>query len=265
MRRLWIYRVAPGLPRHTWRREREQVFGETGGSKHDSRSRSPTWDQRIHSTRNESPRYGKGCRTDHKSLQGRRTEQRAQSRDKTAERVQDSRIHLTSKSSNEVVASPFSSLSMVSFDVDGTIFRKAALTQAARSLGIGEKWDALDQMYHHQRITLRECLASEYKLLQGMKLADVLREVSKVEVIRNVRETVEKLQGHGIRVVLLTDNPDFLCAYLIERFGFEGYVGSKVGIKDEQSQAKLKRYPTRDLVCENIAHGHGFLYPGVLM
>src|SRR5437016_10546142 len=97
MRRLWIYRVAPGLPRHKWRREREQVFGETGGSKHDSRSRNPTWDQRIHSTRNESPRYGKGCRTDCKSLQGRRTEQRAQSRDKAAERVQDPRIHLTSK------------------------------------------------------------------------------------------------------------------------------------------------------------------------
>src|SRR5207245_9331283 len=74
--------------------------------------------------------------------------------------------------------------------------------------------------------------ASEYKLLQGMKLADILHEVSKVDVIKNVRETVEKLQGHRIRVVLLTDNPDFLCAYLIERLGFEGYVGSKVGIKD---------------------------------
>src|SRR5437879_6770178 len=87
-------------------------------------------------------------------------------------------------------------------------------------------------MYHHRRITLRECLLSEYKLLQGMKLADILHEVSKVDVIKNVRETVEKLQGHRIRVVLLTDNPDFLCAYLIERFGFEGYDGSKVGIKN---------------------------------
>src|SRR2546427_10498710 len=114
---------------------------------------------------------------------------------------------------------------MVSFDVDGTIFRKAALTQAARSLGIGEKWDSLDQMYHHQRITLRECLGAEYKLLQGMNLTDVLREVSKDEVIRNVSETVDKLQGDGIRGVLLTDNPNFLSAYLLESFGFEVYVG----------------------------------------
>src|SRR5437879_13865772 len=121
---------------------------------------------------------------------------------------------------------------MVSFDVDGTIFRKAALTQAVLSLGIGEKWDSLDEMYHHRRITKREVLVSQYKLLQGMKLADILREVSKVEVVKNVRETVEKLQGHRIRVVLLTDNPDFVCAYLIERFGFEGYVGSKVGSKN---------------------------------
>jgi phosphoserine phosphatase len=136
---------------------------------------------------------------------------------------------------------------MVSFDVDGTIFRKAALTQAARSLGIGEKWDSLDEMYHHRRITLGQCLASQYKLLQGMMLADVLREVSKVEVIRSVRETVEKLQGHRIRVVLLTDNPDFLCAYLIERFGFEGYVGSKVAIKDGIVTDEIEPLPDKRL------------------
>jgi len=140
---------------------------------------------------------------------------------------------------------PFSSLSMVSFDVDGTIFRKPALTQAARSLGIGEKWDSLDEMYLHRRITKREVLVSQYKLLQGMKLADILREVSKVEVVKNVRETVEKLQGHRIRVVLLTDNPDFVCAYLIERFGFEGYVGSKVGIKNGTVTGEIEPLPDK--------------------
>jgi len=136
---------------------------------------------------------------------------------------------------------------MVSFDVDGTIFRKAALTEASRSLGIGEKWDSLEEMFLHPRINTRELLTSQYKLLQGMKLADILREVSKVEVIKNIRETVEKLQGHRIRVVLLTDNPDFLCAYLIERFGFEGYVGSKVGIKDGIVTGEIEPLPDKRL------------------
>ena len=136
---------------------------------------------------------------------------------------------------------------MVSFDVDGTIFRKAALTQASRSLGIGEKWDSLEEMFLHQRINKRELLISQYKLLQGMKLTDILQAVSEVEVIRNVRETVEKLQGHGIRVILLTDNPDFLCAYLIERFGFEGYVGSKVGIKDGTVTGEIEPLPDKRL------------------
>ncbi len=120
---------------------------------------------------------------------------------------------------------------MVSFDVDGTIFRKPALRQAAQALGVGQKWDSLDEMYDHKRISLRERLESHYKLLQGLRLADILREVSKIEVIKNVRETVEKLQGHRIRVALLTDLPDFLCSYLVERFGFEGYIASKVGVK----------------------------------
>ena len=136
---------------------------------------------------------------------------------------------------------------MVSFDVDGTVFRKAALTQASRSLGIEEKWDSLEEMFLHQRINKRELLISQYKLLQGMKLTDILQAVSEVEVIRNVRETVEKLQGHGIRVILLTDNPDFLCAYLIERFGFEGYVGSKVGIKDGTVTGEIEPLPDKRL------------------
>jgi len=88
---------------------------------------------------------------------------------------------------------------------------------------------------------------SEYKLFQGMKLADILQEVSKVEVIKNVRETVEKLQGHRIRVVLLTDNPDFLCAYLVERFGFEGYVASKVSIEDGIVTGEIEPLPDKRL------------------
>lgn len=135
----------------------------------------------------------------------------------------------------------------MSFDVDGTIFRKAALTQVVHSLGIGEKWDSIDQMYHRRRITLRECLLSQYKLLQGLGLSDIIREIAKVEVIRNVRETLERLQGHHIRVILLTDNPDFLCAYLIERFGFEGYVASKVVVKDGMVTDEIEPLPDKRL------------------
>ncbi len=127
---------------------------------------------------------------------------------------------------------PLTSYALVSFDVDGTIFRRAALTSSARALGIGEKWDAYDEMYHHNRISLKECLDNQYKLLSGQRVENVLREVSKVDVIGNVRETVVKLQGQGLGVILLTDNPDFLCAYLVERFGFNGYVSSKVAVKD---------------------------------
>lgn len=140
---------------------------------------------------------------------------------------------------------PLSSYSLVSFDVDGTIFRRAALTSATRSLGIGEKWDAYDDMFQHNRITLKECLDSQYKLLSGTRLEDILREVSRVEVIGNVRETVEKLQGHGLGVALLTDNPDFLCAYLVERFGFNGYVASKVPVKDGIVSGEIQSLPDK--------------------
>src|SRR2546428_11951980 len=86
----------------------------------------------------------------------------------------------------------------VSFDLDKTLFRQPALTQAARLLGIGKKWDTIDEMYHKKRITLRQALLQQFQLLVGMKLVDVLAEVSKVPMMRNIREAVGQLLGRRL-------------------------------------------------------------------
>ena len=134
---------------------------------------------------------------------------------------------------------------LVSFDVDKTLFRQAALTAAARPLGIAKRWDTLDEMRAKNRITLGQCLESQFKLLSGMRLADVLAEVSKVEIMKNIRESVEKLQGHRLQVILLTDNPDFLCQYLMEQFGFGGYVASKVAVKNGVITDEIEPLPDK--------------------
>src|SRR5439155_1246443 len=82
-------------------------------------------------------------------------------------------------------------------------------------------------------------------LLVGMKLQDVLREVSKVEMMRNVRETVDKLLGQGLQVILTTDNPDFLCQYLVEHFGFNGFVSSKVAVKNGVITDEIEPLPNK--------------------
>src|SRR5256884_722522 len=136
---------------------------------------------------------------------------------------------------------------MVSFDVDKTLFRKPALTTVARALGIGERWDGLDEMEQKKRITIGQCLAQQYKLLVGMKLQDVLREVSKVEMMRNIQETVDKLLGQGLQVILTTDNPDFLCQFLVEHFGFNGFVSSKVEVKNGVISDDIEPLPDKRL------------------
>src|SRR5260370_34616681 len=90
----------------------------------------------------------------------------------------------------------------VSFDVDKTLYRQPALTQAARGLGIGKKWDAIDEMYQRKRITLRQALLQQFQLLVGMRLGDVLAEVSKVPMMRNIRETGDQLLGVVLQVIL---------------------------------------------------------------
>lgn len=136
---------------------------------------------------------------------------------------------------------------MVSFDVDKTVFRKPALTTAAHALGIGEKWDALDEMERKKRITIGQCLMSQYELLVGMRVEDILREISKVEMMKNIRETVEKLHGLEQQVILTTDNPDFLCQYLVQRFSFNGYVSSKVAVKNGVITDEIEPLPDKRL------------------
>ena len=135
----------------------------------------------------------------------------------------------------------------VSFDVDKTLFRQPALTQAARGLGIGKKWDAIDEMYQRKRITLRQGLLQQFQLLVGMKLVDVLAEVSKVPMMRSIREAVDKLLGLGLSVILCTDNPDFLCQYLVEQFGFRGFVSSKVAVKNGLITDDIEPLPDKRL------------------
>lgn len=142
---------------------------------------------------------------------------------------------------------PITDYSMISFDVDETIFRQPCLRHTAHTLGFGDKWDQYDEMYKKGRISLRDRLISHYKLLKGLALADVMREVSKVEVMRNMREAVLKLQEHQLKVILLTDLPDFICSYLIEMIGFEGYVASKVGLKDGYISDDIEPLPDKRL------------------
>jgi phosphoserine phosphatase len=136
---------------------------------------------------------------------------------------------------------------MVSFDVDRTLFRKPALTTAARGLGIAGKWDHIDELYEKKRISLGQGLLDQYRLLVGMKLEDILREVSKVEMMKNIRETVDKLLGLGLQVILTTDNPDFLCQYLVEHFGFNGFVSSKVAVKNGVVTDEIEPLPDKRL------------------
>jgi phosphoserine phosphatase len=136
---------------------------------------------------------------------------------------------------------------MVSFDVDRTLFRKPALTTAARALGISERWNSIDELYEKKRISLGQALLDQYKLLVGMKLEDILREVSKVEMMKNIRETVDKLLGLGLQVILTTDNPDFLCQYLVEHFGFNGFVSSKVAVKNGVVTDEIESLPDKRL------------------
>jgi phosphoserine phosphatase len=53
--------------------------------------------------------------------------------------------------------------------------------------------------------------------------------------------------GLGLSVILCTDNPDFLCQYLVEQFGFRGFVSSKVAVKNGLITDDIEPLPDKRL------------------
>src|SRR2546429_9214224 len=110
----------------------------------------------------------------------------------------------------------------VSFDLDKTLFRQPALTQAARRLGISKKWDTIDEMYHKKRITLRQALLQQFQLLVGMKLVDVLDEVSKIPMMRNIREVVPNIVGLVMTMMIYINHTRIIFRDYIRKILFRG-------------------------------------------
>jgi HAD superfamily phosphoserine phosphatase-like hydrolase len=113
-------------------------------------------------------------------------------------------------------------LRVVSFDLDGTLAHPAVFNIVADALGFGEKLAETTRLYFAGKMTAEETFHADYKHFVGRSVAemrDVLRKSNRWTP--GVREAVDMLHGAGVRVVVTTDQPDWLADATREMFGVD--------------------------------------------
>jgi phosphoserine phosphatase len=125
-------------------------------------------------------------------------------------------------------------LKLVSFDVDGTIVRGQILDYAGIPEALHRRIREIDDLVDEGKIGYEESLRIEYALFSGMTVDGIAPDPAKLPLVDDLKETVERLKGTGVRVVILTDNPSF-AAEPLKMHGFQDVIASELEI----SGAKL--------------------------
>ena len=99
---------------------------------------------------------------------------------------------------------------LCTLDLDGTLLPGTAFLAVAQALGKADEVRRLDALYARGEMTLRDNFHAEYALLVGTPVAEAEAALRKGPWLANIPAGVARLRGLGLRVGLLTDQPDFL-------------------------------------------------------
>lgn len=125
------------------------------------------------------------------------------------------------------------SLRLVSLDLDGTLIHPAIFNAAAGPLGFGDKLAETTRLYFEGKMTGEETFHADYKHFVGRRvdaMLDALRTSDRWTP--GIRNAVERLHERDLRVVVTTDQPDFLARITQELFGIDDVVSTHGEVVD---------------------------------
>jgi phosphoserine phosphatase len=99
---------------------------------------------------------------------------------------------------------------LCTLDLDGTLLRGTCFLAVSEALGKAAEVRRLDALYDRGEMPLRENFFAEFRLLEGMPVADAQAALRKGPWLARLPEGVAALRALGLRVGLLTDQPRFL-------------------------------------------------------
>ena len=113
-------------------------------------------------------------------------------------------------------------LKVASFDLDGTLVHPAIFNAVAEPLGFAEKLEETTRAYFEGRMTAEETFHADYKHFVGRRVDEMLAALRESKAwTPGIREAFAALHDAGLRVVVTTDQPDFLAGVTRELFGVD--------------------------------------------
>jgi len=130
-------------------------------------------------------------------------------------------------------------LKLVSFDLDGTILRGQILNYAKIPEALHRKISEHDALFSDGKLGYEETLTAQFALFAGMKIEQIAPDPQKLPLIRDLDETLQRLNHVGVRCLILTDNPSF-AAEPLKKVGFHDIIGSEVETSNGTLTGRMK-------------------------
>lgn len=125
------------------------------------------------------------------------------------------------------------SIKLVLCDFDGTITTKDVLDQICMLTNDAEKSVLINEAFINGRIDGKTALVSRFKLVEGLRVADIEEHVlSKIRFSTGVKSFFKFALANNIKTVILSGNAEFVLDYFKKELGFSEIHGSKINIVD---------------------------------
>lgn len=120
---------------------------------------------------------------------------------------------------------------LISFDLDGTLFKVPACKYLTEKYGCGDMREQYRALYMKGEMSYFDYLNAVHGLLYGKSIDEMHKQLDEIPKVMEIEKTVSLLKENGIKVVILSDNPTYISGYL-KRYGFDDVLGSEAKIEN---------------------------------
>lgn len=115
---------------------------------------------------------------------------------------------------------------LVTFDIDGTLTTVHGWRVLAEAAGRSADYERSNRRFLNGEIGEDRHLSDLLGLAEGLWVEELEAILARTPKVAGIREAVDRWHAAGVRVALLTHNPEYVCAWYAKTFGFDGFAGT---------------------------------------
>ena len=133
----------------------------------------------------------------------------------------------------------------MTFDIDGTLTIGHGWYYIACALGRIADYSRATGLYRAGKSSESEHLRNLLNLAAGEEVGSIRSIVKQTPKLLNIRQSVRMLRENGIESLLLTHNPQYVCEWYEENFGFAGHYSAYQAVTDGVIGTAAEMFPDK--------------------